>query len=115
MLAGLLAVERKAAEYLAHPGRKAPHLDEPGADGKVDAGAEQQEEQQQLFVPQHVVHRIDDGVQRLFHCDSLSCSKVPTGFQEVCYHIRAQLSTPQGQTGRANGKSLPVLHGLHGF
>ena len=67
VLAGLLPVEGEAAEHMAQPLRKAAHLDEAGADGKVEPGAQQQEQQQQLFVPQHVVHRIDDGVQGLFH------------------------------------------------
>ena len=62
LLAGLVAAQGQAAEDPSEGGSEFSHLYEICADGKEDAGTDQQEEEQ-VLVPQDAVHGVYDTVQ----------------------------------------------------
>ena len=60
LLARLVAGETDAAEELAAALAELPDLDEAGPDGVEDAGAQQEEEQQKLLVPEDIIDGCHD-------------------------------------------------------
>jgi len=76
VLAGGLALQADVAEDQTHTLTELADLDEIGADGEVDAAAQQQEQQHKVLVPQNIVDSSHDVGQNCFHLISYLYSLV---------------------------------------